>query len=87
MRSFRDRSRTDMQAAEIENTAERNPSRLSPVCIGIMRETIDFLRKSAEELRDLAGSAPDISDHLRRLAEELDATAIDLERRGNAPRR
>jgi hypothetical protein len=45
-----------------------------------MRETIDFLRKSAEEIRQLAASAPDISDHLRRLAEELDATADDLER-------
>jgi hypothetical protein len=45
-----------------------------------MRETIEFLRKSAEELRDLAATAPDISDHLRRLAEELDATADDLER-------
>ena len=45
-----------------------------------MRETIEFLRKNAEELRDLAATAPDISDHLRRLAEELDATADDLER-------
>jgi hypothetical protein len=43
-----------------------------------MRETIDFLRKSAEELRELAASAPDISEHLRRLAEELDETADDL---------
>ena len=51
-----------------------------------MRETIDFLRKSADELRELALSAPDISDHLRRLADELDATATDLERRGNATR-
>lgn len=52
-----------------------------PVYIIIMRETIDFLRSSAEELRELAASAPDISDHLRRLAEELDTTADDLERR------
>src|SRR5205814_10566220 len=51
-----------------------------------MRKTIDFLRRSAEELRNLAESAPDISDHLRRLADELDATASDLEQRGNAPR-
>jgi len=35
----------------------------------------------------LADSAPDISDHLRRLADELDGTASDLEQRGNAPRR
>jgi hypothetical protein len=52
-----------------------------------MRETIDFLRKSAEDLRELALSAPDISGDLRRLAEELDATALDLERRGQPPRR
>jgi len=47
-----------------------------------MGETIEFLRKSAEELRELAACAPDISDHLRRLAEELDATADDLARQG-----
>jgi hypothetical protein len=51
-----------------------------------MRETIDFLRKSADELRELALSAPDISDHLRRLADELDATVADLERRGSGTR-
>ena len=47
-----------------------------------MRDAIEFLRKSAEELRELASSAPDISEHLRRLADELDATAADLERGG-----
>jgi hypothetical protein len=51
-----------------------------------MRETIDFLRKSAEELRDLAASAPDISNYLRQLADELDMTAADLERRGKPTR-
>jgi hypothetical protein len=50
-----------------------------------MRDAIDFLRQSAEELRELASSAPDISDHLRRLADELDATAADLERGGGIP--
>jgi hypothetical protein len=52
-----------------------------------MRETIDFLRKSAEDLRELALSAPDISVHLRQLADELDATAADLEQRGRTARR
>jgi hypothetical protein len=47
-----------------------------------MRKAIEFLRESADELRELACSAPDICDHLRRLAEELDATAAELERRG-----
>jgi len=47
-----------------------------------MKDAIEFLRKSADELRELASSAPDISSHLRRLADELDATATDLERRG-----
>jgi hypothetical protein len=59
---------------------------MMPVCIGIMRETIDFLRKSAEELRELASSAPDIYEHLRRLAEELDETADDLVLRSSGRR-
>jgi hypothetical protein len=50
-----------------------------------MRDTIEFLRKSADELRELASSAPDISNSLRRLADELDAAAADLERRGGVP--
>jgi hypothetical protein len=50
-----------------------------------MRDAIEFLRKSAEELRELASSAPDISGQLRRLADELDATAADLERGGGVP--
>lgn len=50
-----------------------------------MRDAIDFLRKSAAELRELASSAPDISAQLRRLAEELEATAADLARDGGQP--
>ncbi|HTV88739.1 MAG TPA: hypothetical protein VME41_06960 [Stellaceae bacterium] len=46
-----------------------------------MKDAIEFLHKSAEELRELAASAPDISDQLRRLADEIDATAADLARR------
>ena len=36
-----------------------------------MRDAIEFLRNSAAELRELASSAPDISEHLRRLADEV----------------
>jgi hypothetical protein len=43
-----------------------------------MTDTIEFLRQSAAKLRELAASAPDISDHLRRMADELDATAAEL---------
>jgi len=50
-----------------------------------MRDAIEFLRKSADELRELASSAPDISAHLYRLAEELDSTAAELEHRGGVP--
>ena len=47
-----------------------------------MNDAIKFLRRSAEELRELASSAPDISEQLRRLADELDEVAADLVRRG-----
>jgi hypothetical protein len=50
-----------------------------------MRDAIEFLRKSADDLRELADLAPDISGHLYRLAEELDSTAAELERRGGVP--
>jgi hypothetical protein len=49
--------------------------------IDIMRNAIAFLRESAEELRRLAAAAPDISDPLRRLADEIETTATELERR------
>jgi ABC-type transporter Mla subunit MlaD len=51
-----------------------------------MRDAIEFLRRSAEELRQLAASAPDISRQLRQLADELDATATELERRDGVSR-
>lgn len=50
-----------------------------------MKDAIEFLRKSAEELRELASTAPDISESLRRLADDLDAAAADLERDGGIP--
>jgi hypothetical protein len=69
----------------LKERAACNPLRRSFVHSLIMRDAIEFLRKSAEELRELASSAPDISEHLRRLADELEATAADLERGGGIP--
>jgi len=45
-----------------------------------MPDDIDFLRKRAAELRSLAQQDPAISDALRRIADELDAKAAELER-------
>ena len=50
-----------------------------------MRDQIDFLRRTASTLRDLAGRAPVIADALRRMADELDAKADRLERDRGAP--
>lgn len=47
----------------------------------VMTDAIEFLRQSAEKLRELAAGAPDISSHLRQMADELDATAAELDRR------
>ena len=51
-----------------------------------MKQAIDFLRRSAEELRTMASSAPDISERLRQLADELDMTALTLEQGRGASR-
>lgn len=45
-----------------------------------MIDHINFLRGKAAALRDLAQRAPQIAEALRRLANELDAKAADLER-------
>jgi hypothetical protein len=50
-----------------------------------MRDQIDFLRRTAAALRDLATRAPLIADALRRLADELDAKADQLERDRGVP--
>jgi hypothetical protein len=57
-----------------------------PVFLGVMTDAIEFLRESAEKLRKLAACAPDISDHLRRMAEELETTAAELESRRDGAR-
>lgn len=50
-----------------------------------MIDHIDFLRGKAAALRDLAQRAPQIAEALRRLADELDAKAADLERGQDGP--
>jgi hypothetical protein len=45
-----------------------------------MPDYIAFLRKRPAELRSLAQRDPTIADPLRRIANELDAKAADLER-------
>lgn len=50
--------------------------------------TIRFLRMAAIQLRRLAEQAPDIAAELRRMAEEIDKDADDLEGQSRAaPRR
>lgn len=44
-----------------------------------------FLRDAASELRELARRAPLIGEALRRLANELDAKAVDLESKDKLP--
>jgi len=43
-----------------------------------MNDIIEFLTMAADELRRLAGSAPEISGDLRTLAEELESEAQRL---------
>ena len=45
-----------------------------------MNEMIAFLLDAAEQLRELALTEPEIAAELRRLAEELEATAVGLRR-------
>lgn len=45
-----------------------------------MRDAIEFLLDRAEELRELAKSAPDIAADLHHMADELDAAAAELRR-------
>jgi len=49
-----------------------------------MNEMIAFLLDAAEQLRELALTEPEIVAQLRRLAEELEATAVGL-RQGRRP--
>ena len=51
-----------------------------------MIDEIGFLRQKAATLRTLSHNAPTIAEALRRLADELEAKAADLEsRRGGPP--
>lgn len=45
-----------------------------------VRNTIQFLRMAAIELRRIADRAADVSDELRHIASQLDADANDLDR-------
>jgi len=50
-----------------------------------MNNQINFLREKAAALRALSQRAPAIADALRRLADELEAKAADLERSQGGP--
>jgi hypothetical protein len=45
-----------------------------------MDDHIEFLLEAAQEIRQVALSAPEIAADLRRMADELKAAAIDLKR-------
>jgi hypothetical protein len=50
-----------------------------------MTSEVEFLREKAAVLRALAHRAPTIADALRRLADELESEAADLEGRHDRP--
>jgi uncharacterized protein YukE len=50
-----------------------------------MIDEIDFLRQKAATLRTLSRNATTIAEALRRLADELEAKAADLENRRDGP--
>ncbi|HYZ41023.1 MAG TPA: hypothetical protein VE687_10400 [Stellaceae bacterium] len=49
-----------------------------------MIQQIIFLRAKAQALRELAQGAPAVAGELRRMADELDAKAAELERNRQA---
>jgi hypothetical protein len=51
----------------------------------MIEDEIKFLREKAAGLRDLALRAPAIGETLRRLANDLDARAAELERKAGGP--
>jgi hypothetical protein len=51
----------------------------------MIEDEINFLREKAAALRDLALRASPIGDTLRRLAEELETRAAQLERNAGGP--
>jgi len=44
------------------------------------KDTITFLREAAEELRRIAQRTPEIGTALREMADNLEATAVELTR-------
>ncbi len=51
----------------------------------MIEDEIKFLREKAAGLRDLALRAPAIGEALRRLADELESRAAELERNAGGP--
>lgn len=45
-----------------------------------MRGFVEFLQQKAEQLRIIAGGAPEIAEQLRRLAADLEEKAAELSR-------
>jgi len=62
---------------------------MSDALVRAVDNTIRFLRMAAIELRRIAERAPDVTDELRHLADQLEADARDLELAGRSrpPRR
>lgn len=59
--------------------SERPPELAAPTVVP--RQAVQFLRARAGRLRGIAGAAPTaISDRLRRMADEFEARADELER-------
>ena len=62
---------------------ERNLTSAAPVCSDAMKENLsEFLFNAAREMRDLALRAPDISNELRRLADDVESEAVQLRQQG-----
>jgi hypothetical protein len=60
--------------------------RSGPLLVSTMIDEIKFLREKAAALRTLSHRAPAIAEALRRLADELELKAADLERpQGHPP--
>jgi DNA anti-recombination protein RmuC len=59
---------------------------MDDVLLRAVDNTIRFLRMAAIELRRIAERAPEISDELRHIADQLDADANDLQRAADSSR-
>lgn len=45
-----------------------------------MKGHVEFLHQKAEQLRRMAGGAPEVAEQLRRLAQDLEERAAELSR-------